>query len=585
MIVTLYRCVSFVFALYLSLYFVSDKRPLVFFGEDYSMPTIQSIKHKKLKRKQLILAIAASLGISQVAQAQFTNPLQLSDINGVNGFVIYGVDTGDRSGASVSSAGDINGDGIDDLLIGAYRASPNGNSDAGSTYVVYGSSTGLPDLLQLSNLNGSNGFSIHGEITGDRSGISVSPAGDINGDGIDDLLIGAEEASPNGNLYAGSTYVVFGSSKGLDNPLNLSSLNGSDGFAIHGENAVDYSGRSVSSAGDINGDGVDDLLIGATYTDSDDGSAEARGSTYVVFGNSTGLPDPLNLSSLNGVNGFTIHGENAFDQSGTSVSSAGDINDDGIDDLLIGATGADPNDNLAAGNTYVIFGSSTGFANPLNLSSLNGSNGFVIHGENNVDLSGTSVNSAGDINGDGIDDLLIGAIGAGPNDNLRAGNTYVVFGSSTGFANPLNLSSLNGSNGFVIHGENAFDQSGRSVSAAGDINGDGMDDLLIGAAYADPNNNLAAGSTYVVFGSSTGFANPLNLSNLNGSNGFVIHGENANDTSGTSVSAAGDINSDGVDDLLIGASSASPNNNTFSGSTYVIFGRDYDLIFKNSFEN
>jgi len=538
-------------------------------------------KKTNLSRNKLSLALALSLGISQAIQAQFPNLLQLSDLNGGNGFVINGENSGDRSGSSVSSAGDINGDGVDDLIVGAFGANPNGNSDAGSSYVVFGSTSGLPNLLNLTSINGLNGFVIHGENANDGSGISVSSAGDINGDGVDDLIIGADRSDPNGNSYAGSSYVVFGSTSGLPNPMNLSSLNGSNGFVIHGENAYDILGFSVSSAGDINGDGVDDLIIGASGTNPN-GNSDA-GSSYVVFGSNSGLPNPLNLSSLNGSNGFAIHGENAIDGSGRSISSAGDINGDGVDDLIIGAFRAGPNGNSDAGSSYVVFGSTTGLPNPLNLSSLNGSNGFVIHGENVNDLSGFSVSSAGDINGDGVDDLIIGAFAADPNGNSNAGSSYVVFGSTSALPNPLNLMDINGSNGFAIHGENASDFSGRSVSSAGDINGDGVDDLIIGADRADPNGNSNAGSSYVVFGSTTGLPNPLNLSSLNGSNGFAIHGENASDFSGKSVSSAEDINGDGIDDLLIGAYRAD-SNGSGSGSTYVVFGRE-QAIFKNGFEN
>ncbi|MEH1866202.1 MAG: tandem-95 repeat protein, partial [Nostoc sp.] len=148
---------------------------------------------------------------------------------------------------------------------------------------------------------------------------------------------------------------------------------------------------------------------------------------------------------------------------------------------------------------YVVFGSSNGFGASLNLSSLDGSNGFVINGIDN-DNSGGSVSSAGDINGDGFDDLIIGASSASPNGQLFAGSSYVVFGSSNGFGASLNLSSLDGSNGFVINGIDSRDYSGSSVSSAGDINGDGFDDLIIGAFGADPNDQLFAGESYVVFG-------------------------------------------------------------------------------------
>ncbi|MEH2024670.1 beta strand repeat-containing protein, partial [Nostoc sp.] len=153
-----------------------------------------------------------------------------------------------------------------------------------------------------------------------------------------------------------------------------------------------------------------------------------------------------------------------------------------------------------------------------------------------------------------------------------AGSSYVVFGSNSGFDAQLNLSSLNGSNGFVINGIDARDFSGGSVSSAGDINGDGFDDLIIGANLADPNGQDRAGSSYVVFGSNSGFDAQLNFSSLNGSNGFVINGIDAGDFSGFPVSSAGDINGDGFDDLIIGANLADPNGQNYAGESYVVFG-------------
>ena len=194
------------------------------------------------------------------------------------------------------------------------------------------------------------------------------------------------------------------------------------------------------------------------------------------------------------------------------------------------------------------------FGPTFNLSTLNGSNGFAINGIADGDQSGSSVSSAGDVNGDGFDDLIIGALLASPNGIRFAGQSYVVFGSNSGFAAGLDLEKLNGSNGFAINAIAAYDQSGRSVSSAGDVNGDGFDDLIIGAANADPNGILGAGQSYVVFGSKSGFGASLNLSALNGSNGFAINGIAADDWSGSSVSSAGDVNGDGFDDLIIGAS-------------------------------
>ncbi|MEM9981387.1 MAG: hypothetical protein AAF734_02750, partial [Bacteroidota bacterium] len=191
-------------------------------------------------------------------------------------------------------------------------------------------------------------------------------------------------------------------------------------------------------------------------------------------------------------------------RSGFSASSAGDVNGDGVDDLIIGAYGANPNGNSSAGESYVVFGNSTGrfSTGSLELSDLNGNNGFVINGIDADDRSGFSASSAGDVNGDGVDDLIIWAYGANPNGKSSAGETYVVFGSTTGgfSTGSLELSSLDGNNGFIINGIDVDDRLGRSVSSAGDVNGDGIGDLIIGARDADPNGNSRAGASYVVFG-------------------------------------------------------------------------------------
>ncbi len=317
--------------------------------------------------------------------------------------------------------------------------------------------------------------------------------------------------------------------------FDLNSLDGTNGFVLNGIAPLDFTGSSVSSAGDVNGDGIDDIIIGAQRANS------VRGQSYVVFGSSSGFNSSLNLSALNGTNGFVLNGINANDASGVSVSSAGDVNGDGIDDIIIGA----PSTNFGTGQSYVVFGSSSGFNSSLNLSALNGTNGFKLNSMARGDESGESVSSAGDVNGDGIDDIIIGALGG----RSGRGRSYVVFGNSSGFNSSLNLSALNGTNGFVLNGVAANDASGVSVSSAGDVNGDGIDDIIIGATAG----NSGTGQSYVVFGNSSGFNSSLNLSALNGTNGFVLNGINANDLSGKSVSSAGDVNGDGIDDIIIGA--------------------------------
>jgi len=501
---------------------------------------------------------------SIVFNAPFPAQLDLANISINDGFLIIGEGQSDNAGESLSHAGDVNGDGFDDLIIGT-------NALEDLSYVVYGSNT-IPSSLNLTNLNGTNGFKIRG-FGNDTE--FVSSAGDINGDGLGDVLISYRYADPNGNSAAGICYVIFGSSTSTSPSFILSNLNGSNGFEINGIDPGDWSGVSISCAGDVNADGIDDLIIGASLADPNGNNS--AGESYVVFGSTIQFPSTLNLSTLNGSNGFVINGIDPNDNSGHSVSTAGDINADGITDILIGARNADPNGNSSAGESYIVFGSNNQFPASINLSSLNGTNGFTINGIDAIDFSGNSVSPAGDFNADGIDDVIIGAFRAGPNGTTWAGESYILFGSNLPFPASINLSTLNGSNGFVINGIDSGDESGISVSNAGDINGDGIDDIIIGAFEADPNGNSSAGESYVVFGSSIPFPSFFNLTNLNGTNGFVINGIDGGDASGTVVSNAGDINGDGIGDILIGAPNGDTNFSFNVGESYVIFGKQYKI--------
>lgn len=520
----------------------------------------------------LLIALAGSA--QTLGAGPFGATFELSSLDGARGFTIIGVNEDDVSGAPVGSAGDLNGDGIEDLVIAATGAGSNG-SNAGATYVVFGGAgLGSTGAIDLASLNGTNGFVINGVNQSDRSGESATCAGDINGDGIDDLVIGARYAGSYGQAI-GASYVVFGGAGvGAGGALDLASLNGTNGFVINGIDTGDRSGKAASAAGDVNNDGIDDLVIGAFMADP--GFRDAAGECYIVFGGiGVGSSGFLDLSALNGTNGFIINGIDPGDEVGFSVSSAGDANGDNIDDLLLGAFVADPGGKVWAGETYVVFGATgLGASGSLELSTLNGANGFVINGIDESDRSGVSVAAAGDINGDGEDDLIIGANYAEPNGVSEAGESYVIFGGpGLGASGAIELASLNGSNGFVLNGAAAGDRSGGSVAPAGDLNGDGFADVVIGARYADPNGENT-GESYVVFGSTTaGAGGVIELGTLNGINGFTLAGILPDNFSGASCSFAGDVNNDGIDDLIVGAAGADPGGVNGAGESYIIFGR------------
>ena len=185
--------------------------------------------------------------------------------------------------------------------------------------------------------------------------------------------------------------------------------------------------------------------------------------------------------------GFRVDGVAASDQSG-SVVATGDVNGDGITDLIIGLRYT--NSSAGAGSAYVVFGTRSGFPNPLPLASLTGSNGFRLDGQLAGDAAGYSI-AAGDVNGDGIADIIVGA----PFANFSSGASYVVFGHGGSWPAAMPLASLDGTNGFRLDGTNPNDISGFAV-AAGDVNGDGRADVIVGAPLA----NFSSGASYVVFG-------------------------------------------------------------------------------------
>jgi len=506
----------------------------------------------------------------------------LGILNGTNGFRLEGVAPNDFSGNSVAGAGDFNGDGFADLIVGATGADNTG-SNSGSAYVVFGKASGFAAAIALGSLGAATGtgFRFDGILGSNQLGNVVASAGDVNGDGFADLIIGAKNANnpvPGGpgGANQGAAYVVFGNATGTA-PTGPSGLTGANGFGLNGVANNDQTGISVG-AGDFNADGFADLIIGAPLADS---GGSDRGAVYVVFGKASGFSPQHTLDGnfLNGSNGFFFTGVNDLDGAGIDVAAAGDMNGDGFEDFVLSAELADPNQLENAGSVFVVFGQSS-FSPTQSLSSL-GTGGFRLNGAAAGD-SLSAVASAGDVNGDGFDDLIVGASDADLAVASNNGAAYIVFGKASGFAAASTLDGmfLNGTNGFAIKGPAITEgHFGNSVSGGGDFNGDGIADLIVSQ---DPSSSgsasLGLAKTFVVFGSpAIGSTGIFDLGSLNGTNGGAVEAINSFDGLGSddnSVSSAGDVNGDGFDDLIVGAQFSGPAG-TRAGASYVVFGADF----------
>jgi len=428
----------------------------------------------------------------------------------------------DYFGQSVSGAGDVNGDGYPDIVVGAYGDAEAGTY-TGAAYLYYGSATGISSASE-DKVVASDGASY------DYFGSPVSGAGDVDGDGYDDLVVAAYGDDDNG-WASGAAYVYYGSASGISSASEYK-LMATDGAAN------DRFGWSVSGAGDLDADGYDDLVVGA-HADDDNGSSS--GSVYVYYGSATGITtvSEHKLSASDGAADALF---------GDRVSGAGDVDGDGYDDLVVGAPGDDGN-----GAVYVYYGSATGV--------MTASEDKVVASDGaSEDYFGSPVSGAGDLDGDGYDDLVVGAYKDDDNGTL-SGSAYLYYGSATGI--------LSASEHKLVSSDGAtYDYYGWSVSGAGDLDGDGYDDLVVGA-IRDNDAGTYSGSAYVYFGNPTGVSSTSERK-------LVASDAAGSDSFGVSVAGAGDLDSDGYDDLVVGAHGNS-DDGTYSGSAYVRDGGCRDL--------
>ncbi len=431
--------------------------------------------------------------------------LELGSLNGVNGFVIIGRGVDLKAGFSIDGLGDFNGDGFDDLLIGAPEAAPLPRSP-GEAYIIFGRpEIGAGGVFHIADVNGLNGLRLGGDDFGEAFGFVVVGLGDINGDGLTDAAITSPgKQDVNGLPGVGQVLIIYG--KQIAESV-AAPRGGLDGFAIQGENAFDNLGFSAACAGDVNQDGVADLILGASGAGPN--GSPLSGRAYIVSGLISPNDTVISIDSLTEKEEvFTFDGVGVGHRFGASVGSAGDVNADGYVDVVVGAPTATPA-GARSGQAYVLFGGAGGPPSAgSNLADLTGETGFVVNGATGDqtidagDLIGFTVGPAGDVNGDGIDDLALGSPTANVIEGvINSGQTIILYGwPRIGAGGVVRINEIEKKEGLLAKGFGINTLSGRSVSPLGDMNGDGADDLIIGSVGADLPNARNAGEVYVVFG-------------------------------------------------------------------------------------
>ena len=411
-------------------------------------------------------------------------------------------------GHSVATAGDVNGDGFSDVIVGAYSYD-NGQTDEGRAFVYQGSAAGLATT---------SAWTAEGEQIGAGFGYSVATAGDVNGDGFSDVIVGAYGYS-NGQAAEGRAFVYQGSAAGLAT---------TPAWTAEGDQEVAEFGRSVATAGDVNGDGFSDIIVGA-YRYSNGQGAEGR--AFVYQGSAAGLAT---------TSAWTAEGEQVGVGFGATVATAGDVNGDGFSDVIVGAAFYD-NGETDEGRAFVYHGSAAGLPT---------TSAWTAESDQASAEFGVSVATAGDVNGDGFSDVIVGA----PfydNGQINEGRAFVYRGSAAGLAT---------TSAWTAEGEQIGAVIGYSV-AAGDVNGDGFSDVIVGAPGYD-NGQTNEGRAFVYHGSAAGLSTTA---------AWTAEGDQDFAEFGRSVATAGDVNGDGFSDVSVGAQGYD-NGQTNEGRAFVYHG-------------
>ena len=434
----------------------------------------------------------------------------------------HGEYSGDYLGAGLHGVGDFDGDGYLDIALGS-PSSDIGGADAGVIYLFLNPQTNWTLDLSASGANAT----FAGESSYDMAGTFVEALADINGDGLDDFLTVAPYNSEGYNA-GGQVYIIFGQST----PPNLSNSLSTSGASYIGVTAFGNYGMYATSAGDINGDGMFDVVINST-------------NTYIVFGR---IDNWLHDSALVDAD--------AYYNSGQRSASAGDVNGDGYDDLLVGS----PLSNAMHGKAYLILGHDGGWPFGDELTSADAS----YLGEAYLDECGVVLSGAGDVDGDGLDDFLIGSR-YNDEGGQGAGQVYLVFGRTSGWTIDTDLGSVDAS----FLGSSYGDALGWSMARLGDVNADGFDDFGLGAHGFALEGTDSIGSAFILFGNAGVWQMDTPVLGVEAS--FI--GELSNDEAAFSMASAGDINNDGLADLLIGAP-YNDESGTDAGQAYLVLGSE-----------